>query len=422
MKLTDQEKAILDGQEGKARQKALELLVKYGEALGAEDFVDTHNALGAVGSVTRPPYDNITADMAFARYFLDSEEEMTIPAVKAFSCHVVAGMDPDHWEVLGFKQSDYEAFKRGEQFCARIGIQLMNTCTPYLVGNVPVKGEHCAWMESSAVVYCNSVLGCRTNTEGAESSAAAMLVGKIPNWGFHRDENRLGTHLVKVEYNVESVMDWGLLGYYIGEIVGEEVPVIQGIKHTPNIGRLKHFGAAAASSGGIELYHILGITPDAPTLEAAFGGRKPRETLKFGKAERKIACDNLNSASDPNVDFVMLGCPHYTLEQLYEAAKLLDGKRISSNVSLWIFTPRALKAIADYEGLTAIIEKSGAVLMSDTCPCICRKAPKGARVAATDSGKQTHYIPAILGIPAYFGSQEDCIQAAVTGWWRGELK
>jgi len=277
-------------------------------------------------------------------------------------------------------------------------------------------------MESSAVVYCNSVLGCRTNTEGAESSAAAMLVGKIPNWGFHRDENRLGTHLVKVEYNVESVMDWGLLGYYIGEIVGEEVPVIQGIKHTPNIGRLKHFGAAAASSGGIELYHILGITPDAPTLEAAFGGRKPRETLKFGKAERKIACDNLNSASDPNVDFVMLGCPHYTLEQLYEAAKLLDGKRISSNVSLWIFTPRALKAIADYEGLTAIIEKSGAVLMSDTCPCICRKAPKGARVAATDSGKQTHYIPAILGIPAYFGSQEDCIQAAVTGWWRGELK
>ena len=69
------------------------------------------------------------------------------------------------------------------EYNARHGLHLMNTCTPYQVGNVPVKGEICVWMESSAVVYINSVLGARSNVEGRESTAAAMLTGKIPHWG-----------------------------------------------------------------------------------------------------------------------------------------------------------------------------------------------------------------------------------------------
>jgi predicted aconitase len=225
-----------------------------------------------------------------------------------------------------------------------------------------------------------------------------------------------------VEYDVESVMDWGLLGYYAGEIVQERVPVFAGIRRIPNIDRLKHCGAAAASSGGVELYHILGITPEAHSRDEAFGKKKPVETLKFGRAERKIAYGNLTSASDPDVDFVMLGCPHYTIEQIWNACKLLEGKRVHSNTSLWIFTPRALKEIADRQGLTEIIERAGANLLTDTCPAISRHYPKGARVAATDSAKHAHYLPPILDLPAWFGSQEDCIQAAITGKWRGELR
>ena len=361
MRLTDEEKAILDGRQGPARQKALELLVKYGEALGAERFVETNNVIGAVVSGlqamvrSNPRIDDL--DEAFSRYFLDSADVIKIPQVKAYTCHVIQGMDPEHWEILGFQRSDLETYLKMEKYCAQIGMQMMNTCTPYMVGNVPVKGEHCAWMESSAVVYCNSVLGGRTNTEGAESSAASMLVGRIPYWGYHLDENRLGTHLINVEYDVQSVMDWGLLGYYVGEVVQEQVPVIQGVKHIPNIARLKHCGAAAASSGGIELYHVVGITPEAPSAEAAFGKKKPTQILKFGKAERRIAYDNLNSGAGSDVDFVMLGCPHYTLEQLWEVGKLLEGKRVSDNTRLWIFTPKALKNIADHEGLAEIIER-----------------------------------------------------------------
>jgi predicted aconitase len=425
MKLTDDEKVVLDGYKGLARQKALELLVRYGDALGAERLVDTNNVCV---SVTAGRFQDwfagskvSTIDDILSTFYLDSDEAFEIPRAKAFTCRLIREMDPDEWQVQGITRDIYELNLKTESVCSRIGMQLMHSCTPYLLGNIPVVGEHCAWIESSAVIYCNSVLGGRTNIEGMESATAAMLVGKIPYWGYHLEENRLGTHQVEVSYDVVSTMDWGLLGYYIGEIVQEKVPVIQGILQVPNIGRLKHFGAAAASSGGVEMYHIVGMTPEAHSLDQAFGKRKPKAKLAFGIKERKIAYEHLNSATDDVVDFIMLGCPHYTLEELWNAAKLLEGKRIHHNVNLWIFTPRALKSIADRQGITETITKTGAVLMTDTCPCISRVFPQGVRIAATDSAKHAHYMPAMLGFPTWFGSQEDCIKAALNGKWRAEL-
>ena len=220
MKLTDDEKAMLDGKEGVARQKAMELLIRYGEALGAERLVDTNNVCGAV-ETSAPFTREFTTkfgglNAVFSEFNLDSQEVVEIPQVKAFSCHLIQGIDPAHWQMLGVDPDVYELHMKGELFCSQIGIQLMNTCTVYLVGNVPMKGEHCAWMESHAIVLCNSVFGARTNAEGLESTGAAMLTGKIPYWGYHLDENRLGTHLVDVEFDIESVMDWGLLGYHVG--------------------------------------------------------------------------------------------------------------------------------------------------------------------------------------------------------------
>lgn len=426
MRFTDDEKAMLDGKEGPARQKAMELLVHYAEALGAERFVDTNNAYGTVGAAG--PYTRDLAgkekdqDTIFCEFILDTPEVFEIPEVKVFSCHGVQPVDLANWQLQGVTPEVRDANRRSQEFAARIGLQLMSTCTPYLVGNVPVKGEHCAWIESSAVVYCNSVLGARTNTEGRQSAGAAMMTGKIPYWGYHLDENRLGTHRVDVELDVESVMDWGLLGYYVGEIVQERVPVLRGIGKAPSLSRLKHFGAAAASSGGVEMYHIVGVTPEARTLRQAFGARKPAAALKFGEAERRQAYHNLNSsARDDNVDFVGLGCPHYSIEQIWEACRLLGGRRVHDGMHLWIFTPRPIKDIADRNGYTKLITDAGATLMTDTCPALGQVHPIGTRVVATDSAKQAHYLPAILGFQAWFGSQADCIEAAITGRWRGEL-
>jgi predicted aconitase len=420
MRLKDDEKAMLAGDEGPARRMAMELLVRYGEALGAERLVDTNNAGGVFGGYG-PFTKQLSEEEVFFEFSLDSREVVEIPRLKAFSCHFEQAMDLEHWEMQGVSREAYEANKKSRSFAAKIGFQLINTCAPYLAGNIPVMGEHCAWMESSAVVYCNSVLGARTNTEGRESSTAAMLTGKIPYWGYHIDENRRGTHLVEVEYDMESIMDWGLLGYYTGEIVQDRIPVFNGVRRTPNLPKLKHLGAAAASSGGVEMYHIVGVTPEAHTLEQAFGKNKPVQTLKFGKAERKMAYDMLNSANtDPNVDFVMLGCPHYSIDQVWEACRLLEGKQVKAN--LWIFVPSAIKELCDRNGYTETIARAGGVLMTDTCPCLGRVYPKGTRVAAVDSAKQAHYLPAILGFPTWFGSQEDCIHAAITGQWEGGLK
>jgi predicted aconitase len=266
------------------------------------------------------------------------------------------------------------------------------------------------------------VLGARTNTEGRESTGSAMLTGKIPYWGYHLDENRRGTHLIKLDIDVPSTFEWGLLGYFIGEQVQEKVPVVTGIRAVPNLQRLKHFGASASSSGGVEMYHLVGVTPEAPSLEQAFGGNRPLRTWHYGAAERRETWERLNStAVDRDVDYVMLGCPHYSLEQIWEACQLLKGRTVHENSNLWIFTPRAIKAVADQNGYTKIIEDAGAHLMSDSCSAMSRAMPKGTRVAALDSAKHAHYLPAIMGVQAWFGTTADCIDAACTGCWNGRL-
>jgi Uncharacterized conserved protein len=277
-------------------------------------------------------------------------------------------------------------------------------------------------MESSAVVYVNSVLGARTNVEGRESTGAAMLTGKIPYWGFHLEENRFGSHLVQVREQVVSSMEWGLLGYYVGEVVQEGIPVLDGICETPNLVKLKHFGAAAASSGGVEMYHIPGTTVEARTLEEAFGPRTPVETIEYGAREKREAYDHLNhTARDTDVDLVMIGCPHATLSQIRDVCRLLEGRKVHPDSALWVFTPRAIRQVAEQNGYARILEEAGAVLMSDTCPAIGQFLPKGTRVIATDSAKQVHYLPAIMKVQGWFGTLENCVDAAVTRTWRGEL-
>jgi predicted aconitase len=426
--LADDEKAMLDGAGGVAKQKAMELLVRYANALGADRFIDTHNIAGVPGSSTlflHKYFEEHAGDgsfeAVFSLYDLDAAEVMTVPAASGNCCHLQGGMDLAHWSELGMSPEAMEHQRADEAELARHGIRIMKTCTPYLAGNLPVKGEHCAWMESSAVVYCNSVIGARTNTEGRESTSAAMLTGKIPDWGFHRDEHRHATHLVEVQTPVESVMDWGMLGYFIGDVVGEDIPVLTGAIRQADPLRHKHFGAAAASSGGVEMYHMVGVTPEAETLEMALGGRKPVVTIQYGDAERRRVYETLNANGlNPNVDYVMVGCPHASIEQFREVARLLDGKKIKTH--LWMFTSRAVKTVADMSGFTRQIENAGGVVMTDTCSAIARAVPKGTKVVALDSAKQTHYLPAMVGVEAWFGTTEDCIKAAVTGRWAGELQ
>ena len=434
MKLTDHEKAMRDGDQGDAIARAMDLLIRYGEALGAEDFVETRNVCGTVTATT--PFmrdfalrqgaaaDGSTSelDAVFSEFNLDSTQIVKVPGVRAFSSHLQLGFDPHHPVQMGVNEQMVQFYKKSEAMAAKMGVQMMNTCTPYQVGNVPTRGEHCAWMESSAVVFANSVLGARTNTEGRESTSCAMLTCRIPNWGYHLDAPRLATLGVELDMPVTSVEDWGLLGYWMGDWVQDRVAVVSGVNQggmgVPNLPRLKHFGAAASSSGGVELFHLVGVTPEANTLEQATGGRKLKEVRRFGERERRDTFERINStAHDKKVDYVMLGCPHYTIEQIWEASVLLEGRKVHANSALWIFTPRAIKALADRNGYTKIIEEAGGVLMTDSCSAMSRATPPGTKVVALDSAKQAHYLPAILGVQAWFGTTAQCVEAACTGQW-----
>lgn len=424
MQLTDEEQAMLDGRDGPAVQRAMDLLMRYGRALGAERLVETNNVVASISATTPFMRDYARQrggmDGVFSEFSLDSDDTVEIPKVKTFTTHVQLGFDPHNPELMGVDEQTIRFYRKGEAYITGLGVQATNTCTPYQVGNIPTRGEHCAWMESSAVIYCNAVIGARTNTEGRESVGAAMLTGRIPYWGYHVDENRLGTHAVALDVPVESTADWGMLGYWIGDMVQDRVPVVDGLGRLPNLARLKHFGAAASSSGGVEMYHLVGVTPEANTREQAFGARRPVAQLRYGAAERRSTWEKLNGTGRSTaVDYVMLGCPHYTIEQIWEAARLLEGRKVSPNTELWIFTPRAIKSLADRNGYTAIIEAAGAHLLTDSCSAMSRAAPRGTRVAALDSAKQAHYLPAILGIEAWFGSTADCIDAACTGQWLG---
>jgi predicted aconitase len=403
----------------------MDLLVRYAEALGCEEFVDVTNVAGVPGQsslfLDRHFGPGGGYDARYSLYDLDSDgvAEIPEPAVP-HACHLQGGTDPEAFAELGHGPELAAIGRASDEAAARHGIRVLKTCTPYLAGFEARRGEHCAWMESSAVVYCNSVLGARTNTEGRESTSAAMLTGKIPNFGLHLDDGRAGTHRIDVGVPVESVMDFGLLGYWIGERLQERIPVVSGLEAPLDLVRHKHFGAAAASSGGTELYHVVGQTPEAPTLEAAFAGREPRERLRYGAAERRHAWELLNhSGRSRDVDYVMLGCPHAAFEQLAEAAALLDGRRIHQNSALWIFTSRAVKARADAAGLTESIRAAGGRLMTDTCSAIGQAVPPGTKVVALDSAKQAHYLPAIMNVEAWFGTTRDCIDAALTGRWGG---
>jgi predicted aconitase len=179
--------------------------------------------------------------------------------------------------------------------------------------------------------------------------------------------------------------------------------------------------AAGIASGSIVKFHIVGITLEAPSLDIATGGRKNLRILKYGKPQRKAAYDRLNHSASDDVDIVVLGCPHATLERMKTIAQMLEGKKISENTRLYVTTCHLIKNLADKSGYTEIIAEAGGMLLEDTCGLVI--SADSSTVFASDSAKMCNYIPGETGSTnTWFGTTEECIQAAITGKWRGELK
>jgi predicted aconitase len=416
MKLTDHEKRLLNGEEGEIKALAMSYLVKLGNAFDGGEMVDILYAHMSSGSALREGEIDYLDELAGkgARVVVPTTSEVIpVDLLNPEAMSAPPGLVAEHMRLLHIQQ--------------KMGIVSTYTCVPFTQGFVPPAGSYIASMETAAIIYFNSILGAKTNRCGYFVLYAA-LTGKYPKIGYLLDENRKGTHLVSVEAGLNTPTDYGAVGFYVGSIVGSGVPVFKGI-HQPRQEDLMQLGAALATSGTVAMYHIPRITPETPTLESAFKDRRPPDTIRVTPKEIEKTLAQLHTAKSPSVDFVFLGCPQYTVDQVRRVAALIEGKKVHENTTLWIGTNRMAFAMAERMGYLDIIRKAGGVLVCDTCPmlsflrldALAKRGLSGPtfQTMLTDSPKQAKYAHTTMGCEIIVDRVDRCVEAALSGKWEG---
>ncbi len=420
MNLTKTEQKMLDGEEGEGVQKAMEILLALGKIYGAKRLIAVKSA-----QVAGVSYKNLgDAGLEFLTEWAAKGSKVRIPTTLN-----PAGIDIEKWKRMGISDEFAEKQIRIIEVYRMMGIQPSCTCTPYLAGNLPERGEHLAWSESSAVSYANSVIGARTNREGGPSALAAAISGRTPYYGLHLDENRTPDLVVDVRCELNSISDFGALGYLVGKKKGNSIPCFRGIRKADS-DSLKSLGAAMAASGAVALYHIEGITPEARQESPGStqgnvtksrritdicqnsGGISSHslETLTIEDLEE--AYEALNSNAD-KIDLVAIGCPHASINELKKISNLLYKKKVKSE--MWITTSRKIIGAAKDEVIR--IENAGAKVIADTCMIVAPIEELGFKTMATNAGKAAFYAPSHCGLKVRFGTVEQCVDAAVSGRW-----
>lgn len=417
LKLTDEEQAMLAGAFGPGVQRAMEIVVTLGRIYGAPDLVPvTHVQIAGVS------YKNIgDAGVAFLNQWAHEGARVRVPTMLN-----PMGMESDRWEEMGIPPEFARPQMDVIRAFAKMGVQPTLSCTPYLFPETAVRrGDHLAWAESSAVIFANSIIGAYTNREGGPSALAAAIVGRTARYGYHLPERRMADYVIEVRCPVRDVADFGALGYVIGKQVGHGVlyfidlaDQLPPLPEDLTIGgeasdRLKTLGAALAAYGAVALYHIEGYTP-----EARDAGRE----LVRSDAQR-LVIDSLAEAyrvmdADPDlqaIDLVTVGCPHASLHEIEQIARLVQGKRLATR--LWVTTARATRERAAEKGWVQTIQEAGGEVVADTCAVVAPMRAIGIRSMATNAGKMACYAPAYSGVKMRYGSLEQCIEAAITGRW-----
>jgi cis-L-3-hydroxyproline dehydratase len=407
LNLTDSERRMLDGAEGEPRAQAMRVLTRLGETCGAERLVPIASAHLVASSY------QIAGEAGIAIYGKLVEQGARV-AVQTTSDP--GSIDFARWQA--FKTpADYAGRQIViSQLLDRMGVIPTWTCTPYTTFNVPRFGEHLGWSESSAVVFVNSVIGARTNRLAAYVDLCAALTGRVPCFGLHTDEGRAGDILFEIAPDLASGFAdhfFPPLGYLVGQAVKDKIPVISGVPGA-TFDQLKAFGAAAAASGSVALYHMVGVTPEARTLEDAFQGKAPRERVSVTRADLTQVMNQMGGGSGP-VDVVGIGCPHASIDQMRRYAERLEGRRVHASVQLWVCTNTTVERMARAMGYAQTIEQAGGTLMVGTCHNDCPLGAWGFKRLATDSGKFAYYTPTTVGTECLFASTESCLEAAVSG-------
>jgi predicted aconitase len=393
LKLTDDEKDMLEGKHGKATQKAMEIITTLGEIYGAERLIPVTSV-----QIAGVSYHNLgEAGLDYLSEMAEDGQTRVLTTLNP------AGMDMLEWKKHGISEDFAENQQRVVDVFSKMGVVTTCTCTPYLIGNLPHYGEHIAWAESSAVCFANSVIGALTNREGGPSALASALTGKTAEYGFHLEKNRKAQVRYEVKPELKNTDDFGLLGKVIGDRTGKKIPYITGVSQATT-DQLRSFCASVATYGGVALFHMEGITPNRTTI--------PDSTETVTKEDLEKARQELDDEA-AEIDFISVGCPHASINDIARIAEMLDGKKVADGKTVWITTAKPTKDIAIKMGYYDKIEKAGAYLVSDAC---CAVAPLKGRFKGlmTDSAKACFYARGKNKFDIKIRTVEECIKEALT--------
>jgi predicted aconitase len=375
--LTKEEERLLDGKSGEIKAKSMRILTTLGDIFNADKLIEIEST-----QIAGISYKTIgDAGLEFLEDWAKADIQVAVE-----SWMNPAGMDIDEWNRLGFPHDFAEKQLRIIKALSAMGIKQSCTCTPYHNQLIPNRGSHLAWSESSAVVFVNSVLGAMTNREGGPSALSAAIIGKTPNYGLHLAENRKAQIVFNIDFKMRN-FDFTLLGFHIGEISQDKVPMIKGIDQASWI-QLKALGAGAAASGSISMFMIQNITPESHIIDNPEIINVYREDLT--KIEEK-----LTNGVEP--DIISFGCPHCSFEEVNDIIR-----NIRTEKKIWIFTSKEIK-----KKFPSI--PSNVTIFSDTCMVVAPLEEMGIGCIATDSTKAAHYTQNLSKLKSILKAREELL-------------
>ncbi len=413
----DRDRAMLDGAHGPAPQLAMSILVRMADVYGASELMDISQA-----HIDSTIYLG-DATLEFAERLASLGAKVAVPTSLN-----VSGVDECGWKAWAV-QPEWAA-KAARQMLAyeRMGAVPTWTCAPYQTHMRPVFGQQIAWGESNAISFANSVIGARTERYPDLLDICCAITGRVPAVGLHLTRNRGGQLLLRlVDVPLALQQDdqfFAVLGHLVGKLSDENIPVIDGIVVSPAEDQLKAFAAAAASSGRVALFHMVGITPEAPTLEAAFhtdarGAARLKScattAIEITVADLRAARRELTTADGRELDMVILGSPHFSLAEFSLLAPLVAGQHTHPRVKFLITSSRLMKERAHETGVLKPIVSFGAQITLDTCILASPMLPPEIKTLMTNSAKYAYYAPSLLNTRVTFGSLADCVRSAIEG-------
>lgn len=408
VELDQYDRACLGGDLGGGPQLAMSILVRMAELWEATRLLD----------ISRAHIDSALymgdATLEFAERLAGMDARVSVPTTLN-----VSGVDVAGWRDWAVPEEWAEKARRQMEAYEAMGCASTWTCTPYQLPDPPGLGEQIAWGESNAVAFANSVLGARTQQYPDLLDICAAITGRAPAAGLHLEENRAGELLLRLEGIPGELQAHDtfapVLGHLVGKLAGERVPVVDGLTVEPDEDALKAMAAAVASSGAVSLFHLVGITPEAPDLETAFRGGPVPEPRTVDLAKLRAARHELSTAGDDGLDLVALGSPHFSLAEFRRLAPLLEDRRCHDDVVFLVTSGRAMVGLAEEAGLLEPLRRFGGRLTVDTCILTSPMLSDETEVIMTNSAKYAYYSPGLLGASVVFGSLEDCVRSAEAG-------